>query len=59
MVTQESVRNKLLEKTHAFRQKNISEFTGIPVEIISKFMNGKRELWDSSLQALNDYLDSH
>lgn len=59
MVTQESVRNKLLEKTYAFRQKNISEVTGIPVEIISKFMNGKRELYDSSLQTLNEYLDSH
>lgn len=59
IVTQESVRNKLLEKTYAFRQKTISEITGIPVEIISKFMNGKRELYDSSLQALNDYLDTH
>ncbi|MBD5546973.1 MAG: hypothetical protein HDQ97_06190 [Lachnospiraceae bacterium] len=59
MMTQESVRNKLLEKTFAFRQKNISEVTGIPIEIISKFMNGKRELWESSLQALNDYLDTH
>lgn len=59
MVTQESVRNKLIEKTYAFRQKNISEVTGIPVEIISKFMNGKRELYDSSLQTLNDYLDNH
>ena len=59
MVTQESVRNKLLEKTYAFRQKNISEVTGIPVEIISKFMNGKRDLWDSSLKNLNDYLDAH
>ena len=58
-VTQESVRNRLLEKTNAYRQKNISEATGIPVEIISKFMNGKRELYDSSLQALNDYLDNH
>lgn len=59
MTTQESVRNKLLEKTYAFRQKNISEATGIPVEIISKFMNGKRELYESSLQALSDYLDAH
>lgn len=59
MITQESVRNKLLEKTYAFRQKNISEITGIPVEILSKFMNGRRELYDSSLQVLNDYLDSH
>lgn len=59
MLTQESVREKLLEKTNAMRQKNISASTGIPIEIISKFMNNKRELWESSLQALNDYLDAH
>lgn len=59
MVTQEEVREKLLEKTKAVRQKNISNCTGIPREIISKFMNGKRELWESSLLALNDYLDNH
>lgn len=40
-------------------KKNISSVTGIPVEIISKFMNGKRELYDSSLQVLNQYLDTH
>jgi len=58
-LTQNEVRNKLLEKTKAMRQKNISASTGIPVEIISKFMNGKRELWESSLLALNNYLDNH
>lgn len=59
MVTQESVRKRLLEKTNAYRQKSISNVTGIPIEIISKFMNGKRELYDSSLKALNQYLDTH
>lgn len=59
LVTQESVRKKLIEKTRAVRQRNIAEQTGIPREIISKFMNGKRELWESSLNALNEYLDSH
>lgn len=29
MVTQESVKNKLLEKTYAYRQKNIAISTGI------------------------------
>ena len=59
MVTQESVRAKLLEKTNAFRQQNISDSTGIPREIISKFMNHKRDLYPKSLEALNDYLDNH
>ena len=58
-ITQESVRQKLLDKTNAMRQKSISASTGIPKEMISRFMNGKRELWEESLLALNEYLDSH
>lgn len=59
MVTQENVRDKLLEKTYSYRQKNIATSTGIPVEILSKFMNGKRELYPESLEILNKYLDTH
>lgn len=59
LITQESVREKLLEKTNAVRQQNIAELTGIPREIISKFMNGKRELYPESLEVLNDYLNNH
>lgn len=59
MITQDNVREKLLEKTNAMRQQNIAKTIGVPREIISKFMNGKRDLWDSSLKALNDYLDTH
>lgn len=59
MVTQENVRDKLLEKTYAYRQKNIATSTGIPVEILSKFMNGKRELYPESLEVLNNYLENH
>lgn len=59
VLNQDEVRNKLLKKTQAMKQKNISEATGIPKEIISKFMNGKRDLWESSLLALNDYLDNY
>ena len=59
MLTQEEVRKKLLDKTNAVRQRNISDSTGIPREIISKFMNNKRNLYPESLQILNDYLDNH
>ena len=59
MLSQESVRSKLLEKTNALRQQNISDYTGIPREIISKFMNHKRDLYPESLEALNNYLDNH
>lgn len=58
-ITQESVRQKLLDKTNAMCQQNIAKSTGIPKEMISRFKNGKRDLWDSSLNALNDYLDNH
>lgn len=59
MITQKEVREKLLEKTNAYRQYNISDATGIPREIISKFMHGKRDLYLESLQILNEYLDNH
>ena len=52
MLSQESVRKKLVEKTNAYRQKNIAESTGIPREIISKFMNGKRDLYPDSLDLM-------
>lgn len=59
LITQESVRAKLVKKTNSIRQHNISVSTGIPREIISKFMNGKRELHMESLQVLNEYLDQN
>ena len=59
MITQESVRTKLLEKTNALRQQTISYSTGIPREIISKFMNHKRDLYPESLEILNVYLENH
>ena len=59
MITQESVREKFVEKTKATRQKSIAKETGIPREIISKFLNGKRDLYPESLTALNDYLENH
>lgn len=59
LITQDSVRDKLVEKTNAVRQHKIAEVTGIPREIISKFMNGKRDLYPESLEILNKYLDTH
>lgn len=59
MITQENVRKRLLERTYAIRQKNIAAETHIPKEIISKFMNGKKDLYPESLVALNNYLDTH
>jgi predicted XRE-type DNA-binding protein len=58
-LTQKEVRDKFVAKTNAMRQKNISEATGIPREILSKFLNGKRDLYPKSLEALNDYLNNY
>ena len=58
-VTQDEVRKRLIEKTRAVRQQNIAAATGIPREIISKFMNNKRDLYSNSLHVLNDYLNKH
>lgn len=56
-ITQESVREKLVRKTLAMKRNSISEQTGIPEEMISRFRSGKRDLWDESLIKLNEYLE--
>ena len=58
-VTQESVREKLIEKCRGFKINYRAEQTGIPREIISKFKNQKRELFHDSLLILNEWLDNH
>lgn len=59
MITQDEVRQKLIKRMKEGQQQYIAKQIGIPKQILSNFKTGKRELWDSSLQALNDYLDSH
>lgn len=59
MLTQDEVRQKLIQKMQERQQQYIAKQIGIPKQILSNFKTGKRELGQSSLQALNDYLDSH
>lgn len=59
MLTQDEVRQKLIRKMQEGQQQYIAKQIGVPKQILSNFKTGKRELWDSSLQALNDYLDAH
>ena len=59
MLTQDEVRQKLIKKMQEGQQQYIAKQIGVPKQILSNFKTGKRELWESSLQALNDYLDSH
>lgn len=58
-VTQESVREKLIEKCRALKVNYIAEQTGIPREIVSAFKNSRRELWEESLIKLNVFLDKY
>ena len=59
MLTQDEVHQKLIRKMQEGQQQYIAKQIGVPKQILSNFKTGKRELWDSSLQALNDYLDTH
>lgn len=59
MITQEEVRAKLIKKLEEGKQKYIAKQIGIPYQLMSNFKTGKRDLWDSTLNALNDYLDNH
>ena len=58
-ITQESVREKLIEKCRGLKINYIAEQTGIPREIISAFKNSRRELWEESLIKLNTFLDKY
>lgn len=58
-ITQDSVREKLIQKMLEGQQQYIAKQVGIPKQILSNFKTGKRELWDSSLHKLNEYLDTH
>lgn len=59
LVTQDEVRLKLIKRMQEGQQQYIAKQIGVPKQILSNFKTGKRDLWDSSLQALNDYLDGH
>lgn len=59
MITQESVREKLIEKCRGLKINYIAEQVGIPREIISAFKNNRRELWESSLVKLDAFLDKY
>lgn len=58
-ITQDSVREKLIEKCRGLKVNFIAEQTGIPREIVSAFKNKRRELWEESLIKLNAFLDRY
>ncbi len=58
-ITQDSVREKLVEKCRGLKVKFIAEQTGIPRDIISAFKNKRRELWEESLIKLDAFLNKY
>ena len=59
MVTQEEVRQKLIKRAEREKQTYIAKRIGVPRHLISDFKLGKKKLWESTLLALNEYLDSN
>ena len=59
MVTQEEVRQKLIKRVEREKQSYIAKRIGVPRQLISDFKLGKKKLWESTLLALNEYLDSN
>ena len=59
MVTQEDVRQKLIKRAEREKQTYIAKQIGVPRQLISDFKLGKKKLWESTLLALNEYLDSN
>lgn len=58
MLDQEEVRQKLIRRAEREKQTYIAKQLGVPKQLISDFKLGKKKLWESTLQALNEYLDS-
>ena len=59
VITQDSVRKKLIETCEGLKVQYIAKQVGIPVDIVSKFKNNRRELWEESLIKLNAFLDRY
>lgn len=58
MLDQEEVRQKLIKRAEREKQTYIVKQIGVPKQLISDFKLGKKKLWESTLQALNEYLDN-
>ena len=59
MVSQEEVRQKLIQRAEREKQTYIAKQIGVPKQLISDFKLGKKRLLESTLIALNDYLDGN
>ena len=57
IISQEEVREKLKERVLREKQSYIAKQIGVPKQLISDFKLGKKDLWKSTLTALNEYLE--
>ena len=57
IISQEEVREKLKERVLREKQSYIAKQIGVPQQLISDFKLGKKDLWESTLTALNEYLE--
>lgn len=58
IIKQQEVRDKLIKRVEREKQSYIARQIGVPKQVLSAFKLGKKDLWESSLIALNDYLDN-
>ena len=58
MILQEEVREKLIKRAEREKQTYIAKQIGVPKQLISDFKLGKKQLRESTLLAINEYLDS-
>ena len=58
MIDQKVVRQKLIKRVEREKQTYIAKQIGVPKQLLSDFKLGKKKLWESTLQVLNDYLDN-
>ena len=58
-ISQEEVREKLKKRAEREKQTYIAKQIGVPKQLLSDFKLGKKNLWSSTLLALNEYLDSY
>lgn len=59
LILQEEVREKLIKRAEREKQTYIAKQIGVPKQLISDFKLGKKQLWESTLLALDEYLDSN
>ena len=58
-ISQDEVREKLKIRAEREKQTYIAKQINVPRQLLSDFKLGKKNLWPTTLIALNEYLDNH